>query len=173
MTAAPEEFDGDLGLNLVFESAPKPLTPDGSAPTKKRKNKYDRRREKGRLAKLAKVGPSSRDSVVASGGDVSKSEPSFASSHSCVLSNAPLLNDDMLAVVARGPPDVPLQTSQSSVPAASFSTVTSKHDSARSQAASSTTNKQANERAKKHMVQLVPTATQMTSSRRNRVSFSR
>lgn len=52
MTATAEE--ADLGLNLVFESAPKP-TNAYVAPAKKRgKNKYDRRREKGRLAKLSK-----------------------------------------------------------------------------------------------------------------------
>ena len=50
MTAAAEEVD--LGLNLVFESAPK-LTNASVAPAKKRgKNKYDRRRENARLAKL-------------------------------------------------------------------------------------------------------------------------
>jgi hypothetical protein len=51
MAAAPE--DADLSLNLVFESAPAPPRKAASAPSKKRKNKYDRRREKGRLAKLA------------------------------------------------------------------------------------------------------------------------
>ena len=53
MTAAPQE--SDLNLNLVFESAPKPSAPSAIVPSKKkRKNKYDRRREKGRLAKLSK-----------------------------------------------------------------------------------------------------------------------
>ena len=60
MTAAPQE--SDLDLNLVFESAPKPSTASTVAPTKKkRKNKYDRRREKGRLAKLSKQGQSLED----------------------------------------------------------------------------------------------------------------
>ena len=54
MTAAPISTD-DLGLNLVFETDPAPLAAAAAAGvTKKRKNKYDRRREKGRLAKLAK-----------------------------------------------------------------------------------------------------------------------
>lgn len=52
MAAAPQ--DADLGLNLVFESVPAPTPKAARASTKKRKNKYDRRREKGRLAKLAK-----------------------------------------------------------------------------------------------------------------------
>ena len=63
MTAAPQ--DADLGLNLVFESAPAPVPKAARAPTKKRKNKYDRRREKGRLAKLAKEGDADNNNRVA------------------------------------------------------------------------------------------------------------
>lgn len=171
MTAAPGEFDGDLGLNLVFESAPKPPTPDVSALSKKRKNKYDRRREKGRLAKLARMGPSSRDSVVAPG-DVSISKPSVVSNDLGVSKTAPVVNGGMLAVDSSGQPDVPPQTSQSNLRADSFSTVNSKNNSAGSQAASSSTEKQANVHVKNQVVQIQSTL-QMPSSRRNRVSFSR
>lgn len=52
------DFDHQLGLNLVFANPTKNnnSTPDviGKNP-KKRKTKYDRRRERGRLAKLAKL----------------------------------------------------------------------------------------------------------------------
>ncbi|KAL7451746.1 hypothetical protein ACHAWC_007003 [Mediolabrus comicus] len=56
----------DLGLNLVFEnpassSAGSP-SKDGTQAKKKRKNKYDRRRERGRIAKEAKkLGKSTED----------------------------------------------------------------------------------------------------------------
>lgn len=63
-TMAAENID--LGLNLVFEnhassSAGSP-SKDGTQTKKKRKNKYDRRRERGRLAKEAKkLGKTSED----------------------------------------------------------------------------------------------------------------
>jgi len=62
MTGTPQE--SDLGLNLVFESAVKSTPSSGvGVPSKKRKNKYDRRREKGRLAKLAKASDLSKPDV--------------------------------------------------------------------------------------------------------------
>ncbi|KAL3798521.1 hypothetical protein HJC23_011825 [Cyclotella cryptica] len=172
MTAAPGDFDGDLGLNLVFESAPKMLSPDRRAPTKKRKNKYDRRREKGRLAKVAKMGPSPRFSDVASG-VVSQTEPAQKSNDACVLNHAKVTNDGVMEVREIGRPDVPPQTSESSVPGGLLSAFSCKGDSAVSQVASTTPNKKTNVGATKHTVQLTPslaapTATQMTSSRRNK-----
>ena len=111
MTAAPQ--DADLGLNLVFESAPTPAPKTTRAPAKKRKNKYDRRREKGRLAKLAKNGDvdakPSKDAVTKSG----PTEISGISSAGSKTPRASTVNDNV--AVSLAPPKVQAEE-QANVP---------------------------------------------------------